>query len=461
MITVNFEEGKALYLQLYDYIKEDIIHNRMAKDSKLPSKRDLAHHLGISVNTVSSAYDVLLDEGYLYAVERVGYFVSPIECLHKTPRQEKAEAKLSAPRYRYDFDLNKNGIFDFPDVPFQRAMMDSMMEDSEMNAWDKEGIPSLRRAVCHYLRASRGIDASPENVILSAGMEYLFRILFFILPKDYRYFLENPGYIDTKKIFEPTGRSPGFVTIDEGGIDPEKLSGRRGVYLVSPTHQFPTGSILRVDRRVKLLNFAKATDSYIIEDDYDSEYKYYGRLIPALKSLDTTDRVIYMSNFSKSLSPGLRVSFMVLPDELMEMYRKKDPLVACPIPNMVQRALSKYMERGYFERRLNRERKQYDKKRKAALRFFEGDPLFEIDDKRAGLHFILTCKIPVEEKELLEYLRKRDMNIYGLSDFFEGEYNAPYPKLIVGFGNMAPEVMEEGFTALVRALKELAETKEH
>ena len=103
------------------------------------------------------------------------------------------------------------------------------------------------------------------------------------------------------------------------------------------------------------------------------------------------------------------------------------------------------MERGYFERRLNRERKQYDKKRKAALRFFEGDPLFEIDDKRAGLHFILTCKIPVEEKMLLEYLRKRDMNIYGLSDFYEGEYRAPYPKLIVGFGNMAPGIMEEGF----------------
>lgn len=457
MITVNFEGERPLYDQLYDHIRKDIVDGRLARDEKLPSKRNLARHLGISVNTVSAAYGLLLDEGYLYAKERVGYFVSEIENLHPVIRRPSRPPERKSRAYRYDFDLNKNSNFDFPDEHFRRALIESIDEGDILNEQDTEGLYALRRSICDYLRASRGIDAEPENVILSAGMEFLLHILFVLLPKDYTYYLENPGYIDMKRIFTQDGRATRAVEIDEHGVDPDHLKGERGVYLISPTHQFPTGSILRVDRRVKLLNRAIDTDSYIIEDDYDSEYKYYGRPIPAMKSLDQLDRVIYMSNFSKSISPSLRVSFMVVPRHLMTIYREKSPVTVCPIPNIVQLALSKYIDGGYFERRLNKQRTLYDARRKLALSHLGDRDLFEVDDKRAGLHVILTCKLSLDEKTLLAYLKERGINIYGLSDFYDGKYPEKMPKLILGFGNMPIARLEEGLKTLVGLIRELKE----
>lgn len=455
MFTIHFKEGTPLYEALYDYIKDAVVTGAMKEGEKLPSKRDLANHLGLSVNTVTAAYDQLADEGYLIAKERVGFFVAEIENLHKKIAPRATTPAKEAPAFDYDFDLNKNADYRFPDNHFKKCLQWAAEEEEPLNRRENEGLAELRSAVADYLRASRGVDVQAEDIILSAGMEYLLLILFAILPKDATYRLENPGYIGMRKIFEQHRRPYAFMDVDDAGVDPETLPRDKSIYLVTPSHQFPTGSILRVDRRTKLLNHVKATDSYIIEDDYDSEFKYYGRPIPALKSLDAVDRVIYLSNFSKSLSPTLRVSFMVLPRPLMERYRRLRPVMNCPIPNLVQLALARYMREGHFERRLNRRRKTYDQRRKIAVEAFLGDELFEVDDKRAGMHFLLTCKIPVKERALLDHLRRSRIHIKGLSDY-SVKATGDYPRLIVGYGNMSLDTLQEGLEVLKEKVKELA-----
>lgn len=453
MFTMHFNGDEPLYEALYEHIKDAVATGRMKEGEKLPSKRDLARHLGLSVNTVTAAYDQLVDEGYLIARERVGYFVAEIENLHKKIAPAPAAPACEAPAYDYDFDLNKNADYRFPDNHFKKCLQWAAEQKEPLNRREKEGLAELRGAVADYLKASRGVDVSAEDILLSAGMEYLLLILFALLPKDAPFRLENPGYIGLKKIFEQNRVPYDFMAVDEAGVDPDALTGERSIYLVTPSHQFPTGSILRVDRRIKLLNHVKATGSYIIEDDYDSEYKYYGRPIPALKSLDGVDRVIYMSNFSKSLSPTLRISFMVLPRPLMARYRHLSPVMNCPIPNLVQLALARYMREGHFERRLNRQRKIYDERRKIAAEAFLGDDLFSVDDKRAGMHFILTCKVNGSETDLLAYLKKHRVHMKGLSDFSQGQGQEGYPRLIVGYGNMSVDQLKEGLAELKSLIK--------
>ena len=457
MFTMHFNGEAPLYEALYDYMKEAVATGAMKEGEKLPSKRNLARHLGLSVNTVTAAYDQLVDEGYLIAKERVGYFVAKIENLHKKIASTSAVPVEEAPAYDYDFDLNKNADYRFPDNHFKKCLQWAAEEEAPLNRREKEGLQELRSAVADYLKASRGVDVAAEDIILSAGMEYLLLILFALLPTDAVFRLENPGYIRLKKIFEQNNIPYDFMAVDASGVDPDALADEKSIYLVTPSHQFPTGSILRVDRRVKLLNHVKATDSYIIEDDYDSEYKYYGRPIPALKSLDGVDRVIYMSNFSKSLSPTLRVSFMVLPRPLMARYRRLSPVMNCPIPNLVQLALAKYMREGHLERRLNRQRKIYDERRKIAAEAFLGDDLFSVDDKRAGMHFILTCKVPGREADLLAYLKDHRIYMKGLSDFSKDQAQEGYPRLIVGYGNMSVEKLKEGLATLKTLIKKFSD----
>lgn len=441
MFSLNFNDDEDLFVQLYEFIKAEIISGRFSKDMMLPSKRNLAVHLGISVNTVMNAYDNLIDEGYIYSKERVGYFVNPVENILNIKTKNINREISRENNYKYNFDLNKNSDFAFPNTNFKKVLNEALFEQKELNERDDKGLYSLRSSIKNYLKSARNVDVSEEAIIISSGMEYLFQILFYILPEDTIFGLENPGYREIKNLLEMNEKNYIYQDIDESGIvikNKEITS-----LLITPSHQFPTGNIMPIGRRIELLNYVQKSGGYIIEDDYDSEFKYYGRPIPALKSLDGPDRVIYISNFSKSISPTLRVSFMVLPKNLLEKYESIKPFYNCPVPNIIQISLSKFIDEDYFEKHLNRMRRIYDDKRKFALSFFEGDKLYRVIDKKAGLHFILEINADLSEKEIENALADRDIFIRGLANYYDGEIKYKYPRMIIGYGNMSERELEE------------------
>lgn len=446
MFSINFNDKSDLFVQLYEYIKGEIISGNISKDSLLPSKRNLANHLGVSVNTVVKAYENLMDEGYIYAKPRVGYFVSPVENILNI-KPEKIEIEVDKKNeFKYNFDLNKNSDFAFPNTNFKKVLNESLFESEKLSKRDDKGLYILRNSIKNYLKSARNVEVSEDSIIISSGMEYLFQILFYILPKDTVFGLENPGYQEIKNLLKMNNKKYIFQNIDESvaTLENKKID----ALLITPSHQFPTGKIMPIGRRIELLNYAQKNNGYIVEDDYDSEFKYYGRPIPALKSLDVPDRVIYISNFSKSISPTLRVSFMVLPKDLLEKYEKIKPFYNCPVPNIIQVSLSKFIDEGYFEKHLNRMRRIYDEKRKFALLFFENENLYRVIDKKAGLHFILEIKANITEKELEKKMAEKNIFIRGLGNYYEEKADYIYPRMIIGYGNMENNDLKDAINIL-------------
>lgn len=453
MFSINFDDDADLFVQLYEYIKSEIISGNFSKDAPLPSKRNLANHLGVSVNTVVKAYDNLIDEGYIYSKERVGYFVSPVEnILNIKPEKINIGADRKN-KFKYNFDLNKNSDFAFPNTNFKKVLNESLLEKEKLSERDDKGLFILRSSIKNYLKSARNVDVSEDSIIISSGMEYLFQILFYILPKDTIFGLENPGYKEIKNLLEMNNKKYIFQNIDDNGLILKNKD--VNTLLITPSHQFPTGKIMPIGRRVELLNYVQKKDGYIIEDDYDSEFKYYGRPIPALKSLDEPDRVIYISNFSKSISPTLRVSFMVLPKKLLEKYERIKPFYNCPVSNIIQVSLSKFIDEGYFEKHLNRMRRIYDEKRKFALKFFDDEKIYRVIDKKAGLHFILEIKLNIREEEIERKMADKNIFIKGLKNYFEGEIRYKYPRMIIGYGNMKNSDLEKSINILKETVSSL------
>lgn len=456
MITLNFNKDEPLFLQLYNHIRNEIIFGNLKSGTPLPSKRNLSNHLGVSVNTVTSAYETLMDEGYIYSKERVGFFVADIDNLINIKNEEKNLISKKFLNYKYDFDLNKNSTFNFPNTNFKKLINESLSLENLLNTRDPKGLYELRNSIANYLLSARGIKTNPQSIIVSSGIEYLFQALFYILPKNSKFTLENPGYKNLLKLFDLNGFKYDFTDVDDYGINPSKIPKNSNIFLVTPSHQFPVGSILPIDRRIKLLNFSNKVSGFIIEDDYDSEFKYYGRPIPALKSLDKIDRVIYISNFSKSISPTLRVSYMILPKDLLKKYEDLKPFLNCPVPNLIQISLSKFIDGGFFERHLNKMRKLYDERRKFALSLFKNQKKFKVFDKKAGLHFILEVDTSISEEELIKYLRDNSIFIQGISNFLSRPIKYKKPRLILGFGNMSKTSLEEGINKIIELINSIS-----
>ena len=330
MLSPNLNENleTPLYQQLYLYIKKQIKNNILKTDDKLPSKRSLSNHLGISINTITNAYEMLIDEGYLYRVfidgEIKTSFVSDIDNLVSIDFDKNSLLLREDIKQKYKYNLKYNNIdtSNFPLYNWKKSTLNVIDNNEWLESRDSKGLLSLRKCICKYLYNSRNVVTSPDNIIISSGLEYLFQILFYVLLDDSIYGIENPGFKMFKQIFDNNNLKFNLIDIDKKGISIKDINkSDSNIICVTPSHQFPTGVIMPIDRRVQLLNWVnKKSTRFIIEDDYDSEFKYYGKPIPALKSLDKSERVIYLGNFSKSLTPTLRVSYMVLPDDLMNIY---------------------------------------------------------------------------------------------------------------------------------------------
>ena len=421
MLTYQLKKapGVPLYEALYRCIRQDILSGNLASNEKLPSKRALAQHLEVSKITVEGAYNQLLAEGYIRSAEKVGYFVEPLQRQNAVPvRKEAAEIpdeKL--------IDLTGGSPSHFPFSIWSRLQREVMLDLGEglLLPLHKQGLPALRNAIASHLHQFRGMQVDPDNILVGAGTDFLYNLLVQLLGRDKRYGVEEPGYSKIQNIYEAAGAACNLLTLDREGVDPEEL-GNTQVLHISPSHHFPSGIVMSHARRQSLLRWAEASDDrWIIEDDYDSEFRFDAHPLPALYTLNGGDKVIYLNTFSKTLAPSIRISYMVLPDRLMALYRKALGFYSCTVPSFEQYTLARFISRGYFEKHINRMRKLYKSIRNRVRTAVEGcnaSQHLTILEEHAGLHFLLQVDLPLTDAELTEKCRQLGLRVAALSSYY-------------------------------------------
>lgn len=468
MLTYSFDNlgNDSLYEYLYKQIKKDINTHKLKPHEKLPSKRALAKHLNISTITVENAYSQLAAEGYIYSVPKSGYYVSDItldsykvknDYQSKSIRREnqKRAEKSTSNSFFIDFVNNYTSPDNFPFTAWTKLMRETMSEDKDrlMIKSPSIGIYELRSAIADFLYQFRGIDAHPDQIIIGAGTEYLYGLIIQLLGHDRIYAVEDPGYRKISRIYEANRVKCVHIPMDEQGINVDALEqSKANVLHISPSHHFPTGLVTPISRRYELLTWAsKSTDRYIIEDDYDSEFRLQGKPIPALQSIDVSEKVIYMNTFSKSLTSTIRISYMVLPKSLMERYNKELSFYACTVSNFEQYTLAKFIEQGYFEKHINRMRNHYRKIRDIILINIKnhlGEKKGRIMEEDAGLHFLLQIDSKLSDKEIVIKAAQKGINISCLSQYYYDESNAVKNTIIINYSGINAEIIEEGVIKL-------------
>ena len=474
MIPLNTRSEKPLYEQIYQYIKDEIRNGSMKPERKLPSTRELAKSLKVSRSTTQLAYEQLISEGYVEAVPRKGYFAAGLDGLlppvgGENPGKEPEKAKKQAePRPKKKEETRFNAV-DSPLVDFSPRGID--LESFPFSTWGKlsravlreenglllkgepQGDLALREAVRDYLHAARGVNCDVSQLVVGAGNEYLLMLLSQLLGKEAVIAMENPTYRQAYRVFSALGHPVLPVGMDKSGFRVEELSGKtvRAAY-VMPSHQFPMGVVMPVRRRQELLAWAAAKPGrFLIEDDYDSEFRYKGKPIPALQGMDRNGSVIYMGTFSKAIAPAIRVGYLVLPKPLLEKYRETAGFYSSTVSRVDQQLLSRFISGGYFERHLNRMREIYKGKHDvllAALKPLEAE--FSLAGEYGGLHVLLKNRRGRTEKELLEAARAAGVRVYGLSGFFM-EPGGETHTVVLGYASLKEEEIKEGAGLLLKA----------
>ncbi len=469
MLTYSFENkgNESLYEYLYKRIKADILSETICAGEKLPSKRALAKHLNISVITIENAYNQLMAEGYLYSVPKSGFYVSDISSLKplaaKRPAHTSSQPKYTVAKSRDSFsqkhlaDFTNNSTL--PETfPFStwskltRLTMADYAKDLMMRS-PSGGILLLREAIADYLYQFRGILVEPEQIIVGAGTEYLYSILIQLLGRDKIYAVEDPGYQKITHIYEANSVSCVHVPLDKNGVSVSSLADTGADILhISPSHHFPTGIVTPISRRYELLAWASETSGrYIIEDDYDSEFRLTGKPIPSLQSIDSAGKVIYMNTFSKSLSSTIRISYMVLPNTLAEKYHRELNFYACTVSNFDQYTLYQFIKQGYLEKHINRMRNYYRVQRDILLDCMRKQPYFDkvkIKEEHAGLHFLLEVDTKYSDEDLVKQIAQKGIHISCLSEYYYDKRKAQKHTLIINYSGMEPEQLEEAVDRL-------------
>ncbi len=459
LIPLDSRSKKPLYEQIYSHICAEIRSGTLKEGDRLPSTRVLAEHLKVSRSTTQMAYDQLLAEGYMESRPCRGYFVSHLEELVETgPSGEKEMETTAEPDAGWLVDFSPRGIDldSFPYHVWRKLSRNTLVDDNKemFHSGNHQGEPGLREAIRSYLHSARGVNCSPEQIIVGAGSEYLLMLLYQILGGKRVIAMENPTYKQAYRVFQSLGCEVCPVEMDANGMEPGILaeSGADVAY-VMPSHQFPTGIVMPVGRRQELLRWAaEEPGRYIIEDDYDSEFRYRGKPIPALQGMDRSGRVIYLGTFSKCIAPAIRVSYLVLPMQLLKRYRSQTSFYASTVSRIDQNILYQFLSQGYFERHLNRMRAIYKTKHDTLMEQIE--PLrdqFEIRGENAGIHILLTARSGETEEALIRKAAEAGVKVYGLSSYFiHPEHNHRPSTVILGYASLNEAQIEAG----IRILKE-------
>jgi GntR family transcriptional regulator/MocR family aminotransferase len=439
MLTYDLENRGTLarYDYLYRCLKADILSGRLRAGEKLPSKRTLASHLQTAVVTVENAYAQLVAEGYVYAEEKRGYFVASVET--HAPLSQPAILEPAEPesqQWLLDLKAGGTGTQGFPFSVWAKLMRRVLTEQGEalLRPIPHNGVPELRQAIARHLYQFRGISAQPEQVVVGAGTEYLYNLIVQLLGRERVYGVEDPGYSKASRIYRLNGAPCLPLRMDAQGVPAERLdnSGVQVLHL-SPNHQFPTGIVMPIARRQSLLQWAAERDGYLIEDDYDSEFRFTGRPIPSMQSVDHAGRVIYVNTFSRSLAPSFRLSYMVLPPPLLEVYRARLGFYSSTVPVMEQQTLARFLDEGYFESHVNRMRVFYRDRRDQVIRAIQTSPLAgrcTIFRQDAGLHFLLRLETAHSDSALSALAQARGIRLSFLSDY-QQQPGAAQPHILV------------------------------
>ncbi|WP_203335042.1 PLP-dependent aminotransferase family protein [Planococcus beigongshangi] len=458
MFQLDKQNASPLYKQLYTAIKQAIIEGKISVDTKLPSKRKLADFLSISQTTVELAYGQLVAEGFIESRPRKGYYAQAIEELAYLDLPQEEAVIPEKIDYVFDFNPAQIDTSSFPFATWRKLAKDVIDETNGdiLLSGHPQGEDMLRLEITRYLFQSRGVVCQPNQIVIGSGTEQLMPLLIRLLPNTFIFGFENPGYALTHSIFSHHDRKSLPIPIDEDGINVNELENSPvDVAYVTPSHQFPTGSVLSAARRAQLLNWANAKpERYIIEDDYDSEFRYTSRPIPALQSMDLSGRVIYISTFSKSLMPSLRIAYMVLPNTLVHEYNKTFLHYSSSVPRFDQQIVAHFMKEGHFSRHLNRMRKLYKKKlEKLTATLASFAPAVKISGEQAGMHVVLTIETMFSEKQLIALAKDAGIRVFGLHSYDIGKSESSSPRIVIGFGGMTEFQIEQGIHELMASWK--------
>lgn len=464
MLTYDLANANvSLYLHLYNCIKEDILKGKILAGEKLPSKRTFARNNGISIITVQNAYDQLISEGYIYTIPKKGYYVSSIDGMNLfNSRKSDVSYDIRIPvEKKMEYDLSNNRI-DPSNFPFS---VWTKISRSVMTNYEKElmetaptgGIKDLREAIANHLQSFRGMLVDPNQIIIGAGTEYLYGLLVQLLGNNLKYVVENPGYKKLAKIYEQYGVEYNYVDMDEKGVSAAALSLiGADIAHISPNHHFPTGITMPISRRYEILSWAAGSDNrYVIEDDYDSEFRASGKPIPTMFSIDGQGKVIYMNTFSKSLSTTIRISYMVLPVELANLFYEKLSFYSCTVSNFEQYTLAEFIKQGYFEKHINRMRLHYARKRKNMMNIIENGSLGKVCnvlENDSGLHFLINIKTSLTDAEVKKRLADKKIKIQSLSDYYFSSGEMPQHMFIINYSNVDSESIQEVFNVIEKCI---------
>lgn len=451
MLSYNLAQEKGpLYKTLYKFIREDIQNGKLKANEKMPSKRALAKNLGISTISIENAYEQLISEGYLYSVPKSGYFVCKIENIRKLSLPKANEKNHAAQENNqeksenlFDFSSNQIEKSNFPFSVWAKLLREtiSTRENNLLEVSPCGGVKELQAAIANHLESFRGMSVNPHQIIVGAGTEYLYGLLIKLLGSEKTYCIENPGYRKLQQIYESNNVKCIPVDMDEKGLSVKELrKSSAQIAHISPTHHFPTGIFMPVSRRYEILTWASEDENhYVIEDDYDSEFRLKGKPAPSLYSMDVFGKIIYLNTFSKSLTSTIRISYMILPEKLAELFYKKLSFYSCTVSTFEQYTLSSFISQGYFEKHINRMRLHYGKRRNQVMEIirtrFKEDQC-KIIENESGLHFILQFNTKLSDQQVKKRLREKGIIISSITDFYMTPCRQNLHQFILNYSNI-------------------------
>ncbi|MBP5161703.1 MAG: PLP-dependent aminotransferase family protein [Spirochaetales bacterium] len=448
---------ETLTEKLYSRIASDIRSGRLAAGTKLPSLRKESEESGMSINTVIGAYNLLLSEGYVTAREKSGFYVAEFESLiPQTPVQKRTMEEEKQETTKEDFtDLSSN-LVDSSLFPFStlRQLYKEALSARNIHILDQSGPftgeEDLRQAIASYLMEHKEISCSPRQVVIGNGTTFHLQLLPSLLSCRPVFLMEKPGFDSTRDIIRDTGCKIIDIPVDNEGASishiresTEHIKDKPVFLHVSPSHQFPLGTTMTAPRRASIIEWASMRDQrYIIEDDYDSEFRYNGRPIAPLCNMEKNGKVIYLGTFSRTLTPSLRISYMILPPDLVDIYMDKFSRYPCPVSRIDQKAVALFISGGYFSRHISRMRRIYKSRRSEMIRLIlEAFPSAQIRGEEAGLHFIMRC--PTDERSFIERARQSGLRIQGTGTGW----------LIIGYAHLSEDEMQR-FASFLRHIEQ-------
>lgn len=440
-MNIVFKDNKAKYIQIYEQIAEMINSNHLKANEKLPSKRELSLSLNVSLNTIINAYDLLLDEGYIYSLEKKGYYVTNQPTLTIPTKDNN---KYSSVNNKYKYDFSTLNVEDFNNQKWNNIIKNVLDSNEYINKSPLKGDLGLRKAILKHLYENKGISTNVENIIIGTGME-MFEYILSIIDIDL-IILENPGFHKLKSIGENINKKIDYINLDnEGTIVPNK----KGILYTTPFNQFPTGIKMSIKRKKELIQWANDTQSYIIEDDFDAEYRINQAPTTSIYSFDS-NKVIFFSTFSTTLFPGLRISYALLPDSLINKYEIKYNGYSCLVSTFNQLILKEFINNGAYASHINKRKKKYLLKRNECIRILKQYDFIELDENKNYLSLLFKINKPIKN-DFIKNLNNKGINIQTISNY---DCNNNGDIFILGYTAISFNDIEPGIKAIIDEIKD-------